>query len=160
MINTSKNARNQMQIFNQMTGCAPSIGFNRNWNDKGLKVCKHSQGNHALETLRNIHMWSLSLFTFAGKEVQGGHTVYDVLSKHTHANGLYVNCHQGAAFHYLSRQDPITLDSRNTGALPAKAIATNAWNKQAKAPQQHGGHLIRWWVCVQQQQLTYVTSLI
>lgn len=105
-------------------------------------------------------MWSLSLFTFAGKEAQGGHTVYDVLSKHTHVNGLYVNCHQGAAFHYLSKQDPITLDSGNTGALPAKVIATNAWNKQAKALWQGGGRLIKWWVCVQQQQLTYVTSLI
>lgn len=78
-------------------------------------------------------MLSLSLFTFAGKKLYAGHTIYDVLPKQTDVNGLYVNFHQVAAFHYLSRQDPITLDSGNTGALPAKVIASNAWNKQAKA---------------------------
>lgn len=37
-----------------MTGCAPYVGFNRKWNYKGLKVCKHSQGKDALETLSEI----------------------------------------------------------------------------------------------------------
>ena len=70
-------------------------------------------------------MLSLSLFTFAGNKLYGGHYIYDVLTKQTDVNGLYVNCHQVAAFHYLSRQYPITLDSGNTGALPAKVIAAN-----------------------------------
>lgn len=67
-------------------------------------------------------MLNLSLFTSAEKKLYGGHTIYDVLSKQTDVNDLHGNCHQDAAFHYLSRHDPITPDSGNTGALPAKSL--------------------------------------
>lgn len=51
---SSKNVRNQTQIFNQGTDSAPCIGLNRKCNDKGLKVCKQSQGKDALQTLAKI----------------------------------------------------------------------------------------------------------
>lgn len=66
---------------------------------------------------------NLSLLIFVGNILYESHTTYDVLSKQTDVN---VNCHQLSAFHYLSRQDPITLGSGNTGALPAKVFAANA----------------------------------
>lgn len=69
---------------------------------------------------------SISFFTFTVKKLYGSHTIYDVLPSQTDVNGLYVNCHQVAAFLHLSRQDPITVDSGNMGALPAKVIAANA----------------------------------
>lgn len=62
------------------------------------------QRKDALETLYEIQTQSHSLFTFAGNKLYGGHTSYDAAG-----NGLYVNCHEFVVFHYLSRQDPITL---------------------------------------------------
>lgn len=69
---------------------------------------------------------NLSLLSFVGNILYEILTIYDVLSKQTDVNFLYVNCHQASAFHYLSRQDPITPGSGNTGALPAKVNAANA----------------------------------
>lgn len=57
---SSKNVRNRMQIYIQVTDrCAPSISLNRKCNDKGLKVCKQSQGKDALETLKYEQVKSL-----------------------------------------------------------------------------------------------------
>lgn len=65
---------------------------------------------------------NLSLLSFVGNILCESYTTYDVLSRQTDVN---VNCHQASAFHYLSRQDPVSLGSGNTGALPAKVSAAN-----------------------------------